>query len=66
MKLFRENAKAFRQQHDLSGADGNLAGFGLKHLAADTDDIADIHFLKGFIRLLADGVACHIGLDAAL
>ena len=43
----------------------NLTGLGLKDLAANTDDIADIVLLKLRIRLFADRIARHINLNVA-
>ena len=44
----------------------DLAGLRLEDLPLNPHNIADIIFLKIFIRLFSDTVSCHIGLDIAL
>ena len=46
--------------------DRYLACFGLKNLALDTDNIADIELFKRFIRILSYTVTGNIGLNIAL
>ena len=66
VELLREDLKALAQKRQAGYMDGNLAGFRLKHRTLHTHDIADIHFLEVFVGFLADIVARHVALNAAL
>ena len=66
VEFFRQRLQALGQQRDLLGVDGDLAGFGFEHGAADADQIADIKFFEIGIWLLPNDVPRHIRLDGAL
>ena len=66
VELLRQGSQGLRQQGQLFGVDGDLAGLGLENKALDADDIADIHLLETFVRLLTDLISGYIHLNAAV
>ena len=66
MELFGKNLKALRKQYHLRCVNRNLACFGFENGTLDIYYIADIHFLKGFIFILAYAVTGNIRLYTTL
>ena len=65
VELLRERLHALCEQGQLLRVNRNLTCLGLKDLAANADDVADIILLKLRIRLFADRIARHINLNVA-
>ena len=65
VELLRERLHALCEQGKLFRVNRNLTCLGLKDLAADTDDVADVVLLKEGICLFADRIARHINLNVA-
>ena len=65
MVLLRKNLQALGEKSDLLCVNGDFPGLGLEHIAADTDDVADIVLLEILVGLFSYAVSCHIALDVA-
>ena len=65
VEFFRKHLQAFGQQRNFGGVNGDFTGFGFENFTFDADNIADIEFLKRFIRFFTDAVARNIRLDIA-
>ena len=65
VELFGQRPQGLREQRDLLGADAHLAALGAEHLAAHTDDVADVVLLEAVVFLLVHLVLAGIDLDAA-
>ena len=66
VELLGKDLQTLGQQGYGSGMYGNLAGFRGEYFALDADDVADIILLEILVRIFADAVSGHIGLDASL
>ena len=65
VELLGQRPQGLREQRDLLGADAHLAALGAEHLAAHTDDVADVVLLEAVVFLLVHLVLAGIDLDAA-
>ena len=65
VEFFGQRPQGLREQRDLLGADAHLAALGAEHLAAHTDDVADVVLLEAVVFLLVHLVLAGVDLDAA-
>ena len=66
VEFFRKHLETLAQQRYFCRMNGDFSGLCLKYFAFDADDITHVVFFEIFVRLFANAVSCHIGLDASL
>ena len=66
MELFGQGQQALGEQRQLIDADRDLTHLGAEHFALAANDIADIQFFEGGIRLIAQQIALDENLDITL
>ena len=64
--LLRQRAQRLGEHAELLRLDGELVGLGAERHADDADDVAHIGLLEAREAVLADRVALHVGLHAAV